>query len=91
MIPMDDRKTSRRSILKFAGLLAGASLASAVPGVPDALAQQKASKDAMRYQDKPNGEMTCSNCLQFEPPKSCKVVEGDVSPEGYCIAWAKKP
>ncbi|HEY6862638.1 MAG TPA: iron oxidase [Burkholderiales bacterium] len=86
---MDDRRRSRRSILKFAGLLAGASLA---PGVTrDALAQQKASKQAMKYQDKPNGDQKCGNCLQFEAPKSCKVVQGDVSPNGYCIAWAKKP
>jgi len=86
---MDDRQRSRRSILKFAGLLTGASLASGL--TRDALAQQKASKQAMKYQDKPNGDQKCSNCLQFEPPKSCKVVEGDISPNGYCIAWAKKP
>jgi hypothetical protein len=87
---MDDRERSRRSILKFAGLLAGASLASGLPVARDALAQQKASKEAMKYQDKPNGEMKCSNCLQFVAPSGCKVVEGNVSPEGYCIAWAKK-
>ena len=88
---MDDRKRSRRSILKFAGLLAGASLASGLPVARDAPAQQKASKQAMKYQDKPNGDQKCANCLQFEAPKSCKVVAGDVSPNGYCIAWAKKP
>ena len=87
---MDDHERSRRSILKFAGLLAGASLACGLPAARDALAQQKASKEAMKYQDKPNGDQKCSNCLQFEPPKSCKVVAGDVSPDGYCIAWAKK-
>jgi hypothetical protein len=87
---MDDRERSRRSILKFAGLLAGAALASGLPVARDALAQQKASKQVMKYQDKPNGDQKCSNCLQFEPPKGCKVVEGTVSPEGYCIAWAKK-
>ena len=87
---MDDRKRSRRSILKFAGLLAGASLASGLPVARDALAQQKASKQAMKYQDKPSGDQKCANCLQFEAPKTCKVVAGDVSPNGYCIAWAKK-
>jgi hypothetical protein len=87
---MDDQRRSRRSILKYAGLLAGAAVASGPAGVRDALAQQKASKEAMKYQDKPNGEMKCSNCLQFVPPNGCKVVEGNVSPEGYCIAWAKK-
>src|SRR4051794_17767816 len=52
MVLMDDRERSRRSILKFAGLLAGASLASGLPVARDALAQQKASKEAMKYQDK---------------------------------------
>jgi hypothetical protein len=59
------------------------------PGI-EALAQQKASKATMKYQDTPNGDKECSNCLQFVPPKGCKVVEGDVSPKGYCIAWVKK-
>ena len=45
---------------------------------------------AMKYQDKPNGDMHCSNCMQFVPPASCKVVEGVISPNGYCIAWVKK-
>ena len=88
---MDDRcKLSRRSVLKRGALLAGAVLTASL--VPDnaALAQQKATKEAMKYQDKPNGEKQCSNCLQFVAPGSCKVVEGTVSPSGYCIAWVKK-
>ena len=57
---MDDRQRSRRSILKFAGLLTGASLASGL--TRDALAQQKASKQAMKYQDKPkNGAIQMNN------------------------------
>jgi hypothetical protein len=86
----DDRKLSRRSVLKGVALLAGAALASTVIPLRDARAQQKASKQAMKYQDKPSGEMKCSKCLQFTPPNRCKVVEGDVSPEGYCVAWVKK-
>ena len=52
---------------------------------------QKASKQAMHYQDKPSGDKKCSECLQFVAPSSCKVVEGTISPNGYCIAWVKKP
>ncbi len=44
----------------------------------------------MKYQDKPNGSMQCDNCSQFVAPNSCKVVEGTISPQGYCIAWVKK-
>ena len=83
-------KMSRRSVLKRATLLAGAAVTAAVLPHKQALAQ-KASKEAMKYQDKPNGDKQCSNCLQFVPPDSCKVVEGTISPNGYCIAWVKKP
>lgn len=90
-MPVDEkRKLSRRSALKGVVLLTGATLAAGMVASTRALAQQKVSKQAMKYQDKPNGDQKCSNCAQFEPPKGCKVVEGDVSPNGYCIAWTKK-
>jgi hypothetical protein len=88
---MDDNpKLRRRCLLKGAVLLAGVSLtASMVPG-KDALAQQKVSKDTAKYQDKPSGDKQCSNCTQFVPNNSCKIVEGTISPQGYCILWQKK-
>lgn len=88
---MDDRsRSSRRHVLKVAVVAAGAGLAASVMPARDALAQKKATKEAMKYQDKPNGNMQCGNCSQFLPPNSCNVVEGTISPQGYCIAWAKK-
>ena len=88
---MDDHcKLSRRSVLRRGAFLAGAILTANVVPDREALAQQKASKDAMKYQDKPSGDKQCSNCLQFVAPSGCKVVEGSVSPSGYCIAWVKK-
>jgi hypothetical protein len=86
---MDDgSRLSRRRVLKVAVIAAGAGLAASVR--QSALAQQKASKEAMKYQDKPNGNMQCDNCSQFVAPDGCKVVEGKISPQGYCIAWVKK-
>jgi hypothetical protein len=76
--------------LKSVVLLTGTACAGSLLS-REALAQAKATQAAMKYQDKPNGDQKCSNCLQFEPPSSCKVVEGKISPEGYCIAWVKKP
>jgi hypothetical protein len=84
------RNLSRRSLLRTA-VCAGAGLAAGALTPRRALAQQKASKQAMHYQDKPSGDKKCSECLQFEAPSSCKVVEGTISPNGYCIAWVKKP
>ena len=83
-------KLTRRSVLRRVALLAGAALTASVARNNDALAQAKATKDAMKYQDKPSGDKQCSNCLQFVAPNGCKVVEGAVSPSGYCIAWVKK-
>ena len=84
-----NQKFSRRSVLISSAVLAGAACAGLV-SPRRASAQGKASKAAMKYQDRPNGEQQCSNCLQFVPPGSCKVVEGAISPNGYCIAWTKK-
>ena len=86
----DDRKLSRRSLLTRAAAFAGVALTASVVPAERASAQQKASKEAMKYQDKPNGEQRCSNCLQFVAPASCKVVDGTINPNGYCIAWVKK-
>ena len=76
-------------------LLQGIALLTSVPlianrGVRNALAQQKVSKESMKYQDKPNADKQCSTCAQFVAPNACKVVEGTISPQGYCIAWVKK-
>jgi hypothetical protein len=87
---MDDHpKLPRRALLTRVALLAGATLAASIVPSKQAAAQ-KVSKEAMKYQDKPNGDKRCSNCQQFIPPASCKVVDGTISPNGYCIAWVKK-
>jgi hypothetical protein len=52
-----------------------------------ARAQQKMSKQEAEYQDSPKDIRMCATCTLFEPPKSCKVVEGDVSPNGWCNAF----
>jgi hypothetical protein len=83
-------RLSRRSLLVQTALLAGTALTLSVVPSKQASAQQKVSKEAMKYQDKPNGDQRCSNCMQFIPPASCKIVEGAINPNGYCIAWVKK-
>lgn len=83
-------KFSRRSLLKSVVVLTGAATCASLASTREAWAQAKAPKAAMKYQDQPNKDQKCSNCMQFEPPDSCKVVEGKISPDGYCIAWVKK-
>jgi len=84
---------SRRNMLK----LGGAALAM-IPVVALA-AKNDAMRASMKYKDSPEGDKSCSGCVQFVPGKAatdmggCKIFPGDteVSPKGYCVAWAKKP
>jgi hypothetical protein len=48
----------------------------------------KMSKEGAQYQEEPLGEQKCANCTNFiADSKTCKVVEGEVSPKGWCILW----
>ena len=85
-----DATLSRRSMLKRVVVLSGAACGGLLSN-RQARAQAKASKAAMKYQDHPDGDKKCSECMQFMPPDGCKVVEGTISPNGYCIAFVKKP
>lgn len=60
------------------------------------IAQAKGSKSQFKYQDKPNGKEKCGDCSLFVPGKGagasgeCKVVEGPISPSGWCTAFSPK-
>lgn len=85
---MDERKLSRRSLLRGA-LVATGSLAVGVISLKPAFAQ-KASKADAKYQDTPKDGQKCSACVYFQAPRACGVVEGDISPEGWCAMFNKK-
>ena len=94
---MKDRseKVSRAEFVKGAVVLpALAGLLYAAGSAPARAA--KGSKTQFKYQDKPSGSKKCSNCTFFYPGKSatasgtCKVVDGSISPNGYCIAYSAK-
>lgn len=91
---MDEcKKFSRREVIKIAALAATVPLVGASIGTAQA---QKATKAAMQYRDTPNGKQECDNCMQYVPGRSptangqCNVVEGSISPKGWCIAYAAK-
>jgi hypothetical protein len=73
-------RLSRRSLLRSAVGATGVLAATLNP----ALAQPKTSKVAVNYQDHPDGDKRCDRCVQFQPPDSCKVVDGAISPQGSC-------
>ena len=46
------------------------------------------TREQASYQDYPQGIYSCALCSLFEPPKFCKVVEAEVSKDGWCKAFA---
>jgi len=88
----DQSGISRRKILTVAAGAAGAvSGVAAIVGTSTPALAAKASQKSVKYQDTPKGGARCDNCALFEAPDSCKTVEGPVSPQGWCMVYAKKP
>jgi len=54
-------------------------------------ATAKASQASVQYQSQPKGDQKCDGCLHFiAESNSCKLVEGQISPDGWCSLWAQK-
>lgn len=99
---MDNKaKHSRRKVLK-----AGVTALVAIPfaGFPHmaSAAQNAAIRKALKFQEQPNGDKQCSNCVNFVPNKDkpgnnddvngCKLYPGDteIPPHGYCTGFVAK-
>jgi hypothetical protein len=54
----------------------------------EAFAADKMTRVQAQYQDTPNGIYSCGICTLFEAPNGCKVVEGEISKDGWCKAFA---
>ncbi|GAC1393263.1 MAG: hypothetical protein NVSMB31_12440 [Vulcanimicrobiaceae bacterium] len=86
-------KISRGNALK--GLIVLPALAAAMLG-SIGTAEAKSSKASLKYQDKPKDGNQCSNCRFYIKPKNakakagCQLLDGSVSPHGWCVAYAKK-
>jgi hypothetical protein len=81
---------SRRSLLRNIGIggtaLAGATMTS----VRESVAAGKIPKGQARYQANPNDGRQCAGCTHFTAPSTCDVVDGDVSPQGWCQFYGQK-
>ena len=93
----NDIRLERRRLLKAGGAALAAIPVLVLAGNAHA-ATNAQMRTALKYQDKPEGDKMCSNCMQFVPGKTpkdkggCKIMQGDteISPSGYCTAWVKK-
>jgi hypothetical protein len=82
----------------------GAFIANAImlPALAAALLAETATADAkgtktqFKYQSTPNGGHQCSGCKFFIKGSSatangtCQLVDGSISPKGWCTAWSSK-
>lgn len=73
---------------KLIGAMVTASAAGLLSWVSPAPASEKMSPRQAEYQDTPKDIYSCAVCTLFEPPKSCKVVAGDISKDGWCKVFA---
>ncbi len=84
---------SRRSLFRKIGTsAAGAAIVGmTATAAHQAAAQSKTPQKAVGYQTMPKGAQQCDGCTLFQAPGSCKVVEGDIAPGGWCRLFIKKP
>lgn len=59
---------------------------SAAPSGP-----AKVSQASVQYQGQPKDGKACADCMHFiAESNTCKLVEGEISPTGWCTLWAQK-
>jgi hypothetical protein len=87
---MDTSRMPRRRFLEMSGVILSTIPIVVVSARTDA-ATNAAGRAALKYQGTPEGDKSCSNCMQFVSPGSCKLIPGDteISPQGYCSVWTK--
>jgi len=79
---------SRRDLLRGAAVTVGAAAIVAGTMLP---AEAKMTEKAAAYQDTPNKDgANCASCALFQAPSSCTLVDGTVSPNGWCRFYSKK-
>ena len=80
------KNTTRRGVIKTGlGLVAGTVTAGA------AMAQdQKIGQALVQYQATPKNGQECDACVNWVAPNACKIVEGQIAPKGWCVAYAPK-
>lgn len=79
---------SRRRFLGAAAVSGGALFGVGLIGASPA--EAKLPQSAAKYQSTPKGKLRCDNCSLWQPPASCKLVDGKISPAGWCVLYQAK-
>lgn len=85
----ETEQTSRRKVLQ-GGLTAVAAGVAAGAMARTAKAQEKLAQNLVQYQDMPKDGAKCLDCTNWVAPNGCKIVDGKISPNGWCVAFAPK-
>ena len=48
----------------------------------------KISQAQAGYRPRANDGQSCGVCVHFLPPRSCGIVDGDISPQGWCSLFS---
>jgi hypothetical protein len=83
--------STRRDVLKFGAMALGAAGAMGLASSAEAQVAKKTQQKSVMYQTSPKDGKQCSGCQHFQAPNACRIVEGEISANGYCILFAKKP
>ena len=81
----DRNGISRRKVLGGAAVAVGLGA-----GLVSTAAYAGMSQTDAKYQDKPSGSSKCGTCMQFEAPSKCKLVDGTISENGWCMLYTPK-
>jgi hypothetical protein len=84
----DRQRISRRAALTGTAFALGAATAATL--VRQAAAQEKIAQTLANYQGTPKGNDHCEVCINFQPPHTCKFVQGQISPKGWCQLFTPK-
>ena len=84
------RAVSRRGFLNIAAVGGGALAAVALTNAAPAAPKKKFTQQQAHYQPIPKSGQRCQNCALWQAPTACQVVDGQVSPAGWCILYQPK-
>ncbi len=81
---------TRRGLLRQGVVIAGSVVLAASLAPSMAAASSKESQKLARYQPTPKGNARCDGCSQWRGPSACALVDGAISPAGWCLLYAPK-
>jgi len=81
--------TCKKGVSRRTVLIAAAGAAPAL-ALMSGSAEAKMAQAAVKYQTTPKDGKQCDGCNFFIAPNSCKMVDGEIAPTGWCALWVKK-